>query len=96
VITYFLDAVMEDFIRKLEKLRDGDERSKNCFYFMQRAYNFAKENRALGLGVLGRHSYLQSKMLPIDSKETAKLNVEVFKNIKERAYKASEQMAKEY
>lgn len=47
-LTYFLDAVMEDFIQKLEILRDSDDpRKKQCFIFMERAYTFAKENRAL-------------------------------------------------
>jgi ribonucleoside-diphosphate reductase alpha chain len=96
-LTYFLDAVMEDFIQKLEALRDHqDPRKRQCFTFMERAYTFAKENRALGLGVLGRHSLLQSKMIPIDSKEAAKINVEVFKFIKEKTYEASAQMATEY
>lgn len=45
---YFLDAVMTDFIDKLERLR---ETNKEAFHFMEKAYNFAKENRALGLGV---------------------------------------------
>lgn len=96
-LTYFLDAVMEDFIQKLEALRDHpDPRKKQCFVFMERAYNFAKANRALWLWVLWRHSLLQSKMLPMDSQETAKLNTQIFKTIKQRAYAASEQMAKEY
>lgn len=96
-LTYFLDAVMEDFIIKLEELRDhADPRKRQCFTFMERGYTFAKENRALGLGVLGRHSLLQDKMIAIDSKDAAKLNVEIFKNIKEKSYAASEQMAKEY
>jgi ribonucleoside-diphosphate reductase alpha chain len=96
-LTYFLDAVMEDFIQKLEALRDHkDPRKRQCFIFMERAYTFAKENRALGLGVLGRHSLLQDKMIPIDSKEASKINVEVFKFIKEKAYIASTQMATEY
>lgn len=96
-LTYFLDAVMWEFIQKLEDLRDHqDERKRQCFTFMERAYNFAKANRALWLGVLGWHSLLQSKMLPIDCKESAKLNTEIFKNINEKAYAASQDMAKEY
>ena len=61
---------------------------------MEKAYNFAKRQRALGLGVLGWHSLLQSKRLAFDTKESAKLNVEVFKLIKEKSYKASEELAK--
>src|SRR6056300_806020 len=57
VLTYFLDAVNEEFILKLEAFRDHKEKSKRrIFDFMERAYNFAKRQRALGLGVLGYHS----------------------------------------
>ena len=49
---YFLDAVMTEFITDLEKLRDSDDfEDRDTFKHMERAYNFAKENRALGLGV---------------------------------------------
>ncbi len=96
-LTYFLDAVMEEFITKLEVYKNSDKRDDQLtFMFMKRAYNFAKDNRALGLGVLGWHSLLQSKMLAFDSQEAFNLNVEIFKFIKERAYKASEEMAKQY
>ena len=63
---------------------------------MEKAYKFAKENRALGLGALGWHSLLQSKMLAFDSAEAYSLNSEIFKVIKEKSYKASEEMAKMY
>jgi ribonucleoside-diphosphate reductase alpha chain len=93
----FLDAVIEDFILRLEKKRDtGDSRDLQSFLFLERAYKFAKENRALGMGVLGWHSLLQSKMLAFESEEAKDLNKEVFKIIKEKAYKASEDLAKEY
>ncbi len=96
-LTYFLDAVMQDFINKLEIFRDSDRRDyQDRFEFMKRAYKFAVENRALGLGVLGWHSLLQSKMYAFESIEATKLNTEIFKLIKERAYAASEAMAKEY
>jgi len=97
IMTYFLDAVMTEFIEKLEALRDAEDIDKNqAFTFMERAYNFAKNHRALGLGVFWWHSYLQSKMIPMESIEANELNVEIFKNLKEKAYKASEDMAKEY
>ena len=63
---YFLDAVMSEFIEKLEAMRDSEDAEyRDAFHFMERAYNFATENRALGLGVLGWHSLLQSKMIAI-------------------------------
>lgn len=96
-LTYFLDAVMEDFIVSLEKLRDSDDvEEQQSFEFMKRAHKFAKEHRALGLGVLGWHSYLQSKSISMESQEADQLNVEIFKNIKERTYAASREMAEEY
>jgi len=96
-MTYFLDAVMEEFITKLELMRDsGDHEKEEAFHFMERAYNFAKANRALGLGVLGYHSLLQEKMLAFDSEEAAQLNIEVFTHMHEQSYAASEAMAKEY
>src|SRR6056297_200565 len=96
-MTYFLDAVMEEFITKLELMRDsGNHEKEEAFHFMERAYNFAKANRALGLGVLGYHSLLQEKMLAFDSEEAAQLNIEVFTHMHEQSYAASEAMAKEY
>jgi len=92
-----LDAVMEEFIQKLEELRDHEDPEKRrAFQFMERAYTFAKQNRALGLGVLGYHSLLQSKSMVFESDGANALNEEMFKLIKEKAYKASEDLAKEY
>ncbi|MCB9812488.1 ribonucleoside-diphosphate reductase subunit alpha [Candidatus Nomurabacteria bacterium] len=92
----FLDAVMEDFIVKLEALRDHEQKEKRqAFRFMERAYNFAKANRALGLGVLGYHSLLQSKNLAFESDEAAALNREVFKLMQEKADAATKELAKE-
>ena len=94
---YFLDAIIEEFITKLEAFRDSPERDdQKTFLFMEKSYTFAKENRALGMGVLGWHSFLQSKMLAFDSQEAYKLNLEIFKLIKEKSYKASEELAKLY
>ena len=94
-LTYFLDAVMEEFITKLEVYKNSTKRDDQLtFTFMEKAYKFAKENRALGLGALGWHSLLQSKMLSFDSEEAFNLNSEIFKNIKDHSYKASEELAK--
>ena len=96
VMVSLLDAVMSDFITKLEAMRDSKEKDKQqAFLFMERTYNFAKKHRALGLGVLGWHSLLQSKGLAFESEEAGKLNVEIFKTIKEQAYSASEKLATE-
>ena len=90
----FLDAVITEFVEKLEVYRDSDQLDdKQTFLFMERAYNFAKSNRSLGLGVLGWHSLLQSKMLAFNSQEAFNLNSEIFQLIKEKSYKASEELA---
>lgn len=96
-MTYFLDAVMSEFCTKLEALRDHESAEKRqAFYFMERAYNFASQNRALGMGVLGWHSLLQEKMLAFESPEAAKLNEEVFQVLGDRAKAASKEMASVY
>ncbi len=96
-MVYFLDAVITEFIEKLEAYRDSTDRDdRQTFLFMERAYNFAKENRALGLGALGWHSLLQSKRLAFDSQEAYNLNNEIFKAIKDRSYKASEELAERF
>ena len=95
VMTMFLDVVVTEFLTKIEDIRDsGTIDGKRAFFYLEKAYNFAKRQRALGLGVLGWHSFIQSKGLPFDSRETAKLNIEVFKLIKKKSYAASEELAK--
>ena len=94
---YFLDAVITEFLEKLEKYKNSENRDdQQTFLFMERAYNFSKENRALGMGVLGWHSLLQSKMLPFDSQEAYDLNSEVFKYIQARSHVASEHLAEKF
>lgn len=85
VVTYLLDAVMEEFIRKAKAIP-----------FMERAVAFAKANRAVGIGWLGWHSYLQSKSVAFESMEAKQENVKVAKNIKKAAYAASAKLAAEY
>lgn len=82
LMIYFLDAVMTDFIQKTE----GDPQ-------MLAAHNFAKRHRALGLGGLGWHTYLQENMIPFESMQAKFKNAEIWKNIKENAEKASRNLA---
>lgn len=84
-LIFFLDTVMEEFIIKSENLP-----------FMRRAYNFAKKHRALGLGVLGWHSLLQSKMIPFEGLESKRLNNEIFKLIDEKTLLATKKLAKDF
>lgn len=85
VLTYFLDAVMTEFVEKAKDIP-----------FMDKAVRFAERHRALGIGVLGWHSYLQSHMIPFDSFEALMKTTEIFKLLKEKTLKASQDMAKEY
>ena len=82
---YFLDAVMTEYIDKCSKIP-----------YMQAATKFAARHRALGLGSLGWHSYLQSKMVPFESFQAKLLNSEIHKFIRERAEEATKQLAGEY
>jgi ribonucleoside-diphosphate reductase alpha chain len=93
----FLDAVMEEFILKLEALRDHADHDKRlAFTFMERAYNFAKANRALGLGVLGYHSYLQANLIPFESDAAKALNKSMFETIRVQADAATKTLATEH
>jgi ribonucleoside-diphosphate reductase alpha chain len=84
-LIYFLDAVNEEFIRKTGKTK-----------FMEAAHNFAKNQRALGMGVLGWHSLLQSKMISFESMMAKGLNVEIWKTIRSKADRASNELAKRF
>ena len=85
VLVYLLDAVMTEFIQKAKDIK-----------FMERAVRFAERHRALGVGWLGWHSYLQSKMIPWESMEAKLHNSQIALNIKNAAYAASAKLAQEY
>ena len=82
---YFLDAVLEEFIKKTE----GN-------YYLENANRFAKRHRALGLGVLGWHSYLQRNMIPFEGMESKQLTTTIFKDIHEKSEKATKELARIY
>jgi len=81
-LIYFLDAVMTEFIDKTEGIK-----------FMEAPRKFAINQRAVGLGVLGWHSYLQSKMVPFESMDAKFLNSDIFKTIREKCDIATTQLA---
>lgn len=85
VLTYFLDVVMSEFIEK-----------SNDMPFLDRANRFAKRHRALGLGVLGWHSYLQANNIAFDSFQAMQKNNEIFRTLKEKTLKASEDLARRF
>ena len=74
----FLDCVVEEML--------AEARGKPGF---EKIVRFTEKSRALGLGALGFHSYLQSKMLPWESMEVYLLNGTIFKQIQEWALAAT-------
>ncbi|KUF44883.1 ribonucleoside-diphosphate reductase subunit alpha [Myroides marinus] len=82
---FFLDAVLQEFIEKTE----GN-------YYLAAANRFAKRHRALGLGVLGWHSYLQKNMIPFEGLQAKMLTNSIFQNISTKADKASQELARIY
>lgn len=81
-LAYFLDAVYSEFIEKAEGIP-----------FMEKALLFAKEHRSIGIGVLGWHSFLQSKMIPFEGLESKLWNAEIFRTINDKSLIASMQLA---
>ena len=84
IATRFLDAVISEYIKKASKI-EGLENSVRS----------AIKGRAIGIGILGWHSLLQTKMLPFDSFEAMMLNNQIFKKIRSGFEKETEILASE-
>jgi ribonucleoside-diphosphate reductase alpha chain len=82
---WFLDAVLQEFVEKARAIVG-----------MEAAVRFAEKSRALGLGVLGWHTLLQSEGTAFDSFRATVLNKAIFNHIKKEAVRASQDLAKEY
>ena len=85
IATYFLDGVMQEFIDKT----DGKEA-------MRRTNNHAKKGRALGLGIMGWHTFLQKKNLPFNSIASTAWTHTIMSKMKMEAEAASRKLAVEY
>lgn len=72
----FLDNVLQDFI-------------DNAPDSMTKARYSAEQERSIGLGAMGLHSYFQKHLIPFDSDKARVINTEMFKNIWEKAEGAS-------
>ena len=81
-LVYFLDAVMSEFIEKTKGVR-----------FMEAPHNFAVSQRAIGVGVLGWHTYLQSKRIAFESLLAKSTNNEIFVKMKDRCDRATKELA---
>ena len=83
--TWFLDGVMEEFIQRAKGLRG-----------FENAIRSAQKGRALGLGVLGWHSYLQSNAIPFEGLLAQFATRKIFSQIKIESERASRVLAEEY
>jgi ribonucleoside-diphosphate reductase alpha chain len=81
----FLDGVMQEFIDK-----------SNGKDSMARTHRHALKGRALGLGVMGWHSFLQKKGLPFNSIASTAWTHTLFSDIRQKAEATSRELAKEY
>jgi ribonucleoside-diphosphate reductase alpha chain len=83
--TWFLDGVLEEFIQRAKNMR-GFENSVRS----------AEKGRALGLGVLGWHTYLQQKGMSFEGLPAQFETRKIFSQMKIEAERASRAMAEEY
>ena len=83
--TWFLDGVLDEFIQKAKFMR-GFENSVRS----------AEKGRALGLGVLGWHTYLQERGIPFEGLPAQFETRKIFSQLKTESEKASRDMAQEY
>ncbi len=83
--TVFLDCVNQDLI-EIGKSEPG----------MEKVVAFAGASRALGLGLLGFHTYLQDNLIPFESMDAYYKNIEIFKHLNAESLRASQWMASEW
>lgn len=81
---YFLNGVLDEFIDKAQYLP-----------YMENTVRSAIKGRALGLGVMGWHTYLMDRMIPFESFAAMQANNAIFKFINEESVKASRKLAEE-
>ena len=85
IATRFLDGVMQEFIDK-----------SNGKDSLIRTHRHAQKGRALGLGVMGWHTFLQKKNLPFNSIASTAWTHTIFSDIRQKAEATSRELAKEY
>ena len=83
--TFFLDGVMEEFIQRAKGLRGFDNSVRS-----------AQKGRALGLGVLGWHTYIQEKGIPFEGLLSQYETRKIFSQIKIESERASMDLAEIY
>ena len=85
VAAVFLDCLCSEFIEASEGIPG-----------LEKVRNFTIKGRAIGLGVMGFHTYLQSKGIPYISLEAQFLSGEIAKHLHDESLRDSQWLAKEY
>jgi ribonucleoside-diphosphate reductase alpha chain len=86
-------SLVEDLVTMLDNVLD--EFIANAPDTISKASFSAMRERSIGLGLMGFHNYLQSKMVPFESEAARQINKEMFSNIKSQAVQASRRLAVE-
>lgn len=85
IATVFLDCLCSEFIEKSAGIAGLDK-----------VREFTERGRAIGLGVMGFHTYLQSKMIPYIGLEAQFLSTGIAKHLHDESLRASQWLAQEY
>jgi len=85
IATVFLDCLCSEFIEASESIAG-----------MEKVRAFTIKGRAIGLGVMGFHTYLQSKNIPYIGLEAQFLSGEIAKHLHDESLRASQWLAEQY
>ena len=85
IATVFLDCLCSEFIQKSVGIKG-----------LEKVREFTIKGRAIGLGVMGFHTYLQSKMIPYVGLEAQYLSMDIAEHLQKESLRASQWLAKEY
>lgn len=85
IATVFLDCLCSEFIEKAAGIVG-----------LEKVREFTIRGRAIGLGVMGFHTYLQSKMIPYAGLEARFLSLQISKHLNDESLRASKWLAEEY
>lgn len=83
VATVFLDCLVSEFLEKAAGIPG-----------LEKAVDFTRKGRAVGLGVMGFSTYLQKNSVPFESFDAHLINMEVFKELHDESLRASQDLAK--
>jgi len=83
IATVFLDCLVSEFLEKADGIPG-----------LEKALDFTRKGRAVGLGVMGFSTYLQKHGIPFESFDAHLLNQEIFKKLHDESLRASQDMAK--